>query len=44
MTAEEAREGYEGPVFPQKEYILDEDECPLAILMNHSTATGESSS
>ncbi|KAF2343179.1 hypothetical protein FHG87_026065 [Trinorchestia longiramus] len=41
VTAEEARDGYEGPVYPQKEYILDDDECPLAILMNHSTATGE---
>uniref|UniRef100_A0A6A7FPY9 Afadin-like n=1 Tax=Hirondellea gigas TaxID=1518452 RepID=A0A6A7FPY9_9CRUS len=40
VTAEEAREGYEGPVYPQKEYILDDDECPLAILMNHSTTTG----
>ena len=40
VTAEEAREGYDGPVYPSKEYILDDDECPLAILMNHSTATG----
>ncbi|XP_047737139.1 afadin [Hyalella azteca] len=40
VTPEEARDGYQGPVYPQKEYILDDDECPLAILMNHSNATG----
>lgn len=25
----------------QQEYILDDDECPLAILMNHPSARGE---
>lgn len=24
----------------QQEYILDDDECPLAILMNHSSTRG----
>jgi len=26
-----------------REYILDDDECPLAILMNHPSSRGESS-
>jgi hypothetical protein len=25
-----------------REYILDDDECPLAILMNHPSSRGES--
>lgn len=25
----------------QQEYILDDDECPLAILMNHPSARGK---
>lgn len=25
----------------QQEYILDDDECPLAILMNHPSTRGE---
>lgn len=26
---------------PDQEYVLDDDECPLAILMNHSNIRGE---
>lgn len=26
---------------PEQEYVLDDDECPLAILMNHSSGRGE---
>lgn len=26
----------------QQEYILDDDECPLAILMNHPSTRGKS--
>lgn len=33
-------EGYGGATSPQKEYILDDDECPLAILMNHPPSRG----
>ncbi|CAL4087255.1 unnamed protein product, partial [Meganyctiphanes norvegica] len=33
-------EGYGGSMSPQKEYILDDDECPLAILMNHPPSRG----
>ncbi|XP_069950170.1 afadin-like isoform X2 [Cherax quadricarinatus] len=33
-------DGYGGPTSPQKEYILDDDECPLAILMNHPPSRG----
>ncbi|XP_064119652.1 afadin-like isoform X5 [Macrobrachium nipponense] len=29
-----------GGMSPQKEYILDDDECPLAILMNHHPSRG----
>ncbi|XP_068241167.1 afadin-like [Palaemon carinicauda] len=29
-----------GGLSPQKEYILDDDECPLAILMNHHPSRG----
>ncbi|KAK7083437.1 Mllt4p [Halocaridina rubra] len=33
-------DGY-GGMSPQKEYILDDDECPLAILMNHPPSRGK---
>lgn len=34
-------DGYGRAMSPQKEYILDDDECPLAILMNHPPSRGE---
>ncbi|MPC41957.1 Afadin [Portunus trituberculatus] len=36
-------DGYGRAMSPQKEYILDDDECPLAILMNHPPSRGECS-
>ena len=41
VTAEETMDSYDGKIVPQKEYILDEDECPLAILMNHPPSRGK---
>ena len=37
---QETRE-YRAPTGPYNEYILEDDECPLAILINHPPTPGE---